>query len=186
MFQVSHESSKTYKEVLWEGRPWIVPSAVARTIVVIVIAVLIIWFEFYDHVALDLVAKIPVFAWTAIVFSIVWLLSMFDLVVLRASHRYKLLNDSLEIRDGIVSLRQFVIVPSGFSNLETRQSILERALDYGSIVVYSQSETDPERKMMKVRNPVKVAEQVRYVMARPIVRMEKPEVQTDQEANEKH
>jgi hypothetical protein len=56
---------------------------------------------------------------------------------------------------------------------------IERALNYGSIVIHSQSETNPDRKMVKVRDPSKVADQIRYVMARPIVRMEKPELPSE-------
>jgi len=172
---MSGEPAKTYKDVQWEGRPWILPSAVGRTVGLIVVAGLVIWFEFYLGVAYVTIANVQIELWTVLAVFVVWIISIIDLIVLRASHRYLLRSDSLEIKTGIASLKQFVIVPSGFSDLETRQSLLERTLGYGSIMIHTQSETDPDRKMVKVRNPSKVAEQVRYVMARPIVRMEKPE-----------
>ncbi len=172
---MSNEPPKTYKDIIWEGRPWIVPAAIGRTMVFIIVAGVIIWFEFLSGTAFDRIANIQILIWTILVLLIIWLIGLLDLIILRASHRYMLRSDSLEIKTGIVSLKQFMIVPSGFSDLETRQSIIERALGYGSIVVHSQSETDPDRTMVKVRNPSKVAEQVRYVMARPIVRMERPE-----------
>ncbi len=171
----SNEPSKTYQDILWEGRPWIVPAAIGRTIIFIVVAGVIVWLEFYSGTAYDKIANIQVLIWTILILLIIWIIGLLDLVILRASHRYQLRSDSLEIKTGLVSLKQFMIVPSGFSDLETRQSVLERALGYGSIVVHSQSETDPDRTMVKVRNPSKVAEQIRYVMARPIVRMERPE-----------
>jgi membrane protein YdbS with pleckstrin-like domain len=182
---MSNDSDKTYREMLWEGRPWILPSVLGRTILLLIIAALIIWLELYSGVAYSTIATIPAILWTVLAFFIIWILSLVDLIIMRASQKYLLRGDSLEIKTGIASLKQFVIVPSGFSDLETRQSILERALGYGSIVIHSQSETDPDRTMIKLRNPFKVSEQIRYVMARPIVRMEKPESPSEPEARVK-
>jgi membrane protein YdbS with pleckstrin-like domain len=175
MVHMSEVSAKTVKEALWEGRPWILPSAVARTVALVLIAILIFWFELYSGIAYETVLNVQIALWTVLVLFLVWIVSLSNLFLMRASHRYVLRNDSLEIKTGIASLRQFVIVPSGFSDLEVIQSVMERALNYGSIIVHSQSETDSDRRMVKVRNPSKVAEQIRYVMARPIVRLEKPD-----------
>lgn len=183
---MSNEVPKTYKGVQWEGRPWILPSAVGRTIGLILVAGLVIWFEFYLGIEYNTVGNVQILFWTILALFVIWIISIIDLIMLRASHRYLLRSDSLEIKTGIASLKQFVIVPSGFSDLETRQSVLERALGYGSIAIHTQSETDPDRTMVKVRNPSKVAEQVRYVMARPIIRMEKPEEKPEQPSDPKN
>ncbi len=164
--------SKTYNNVLWSGRPWILPSAVARTALLILFAALVFWVELFFKVAYIRALNAPVIIWTGLVLLLAWLLTLMSLLVLRASHKYVLRNDSLEIKTGILGMRRFVIVPSGFSDLEVKQSLLERVIGYGSISIRSQSETDSDRRMVKIRNPTKIAEQVRYIMSRPIVRME--------------
>lgn len=172
---MSDVSSGMFREAVWEGRPWILPSAVARTIGIIVLVVILVWVEFYFGVAGKVFLGVGLFVWTGLLLVLVWLFSMLGLLVLRASHRYVLRSDSLEIKTGILSLKRFVIVPSGFSDLEVSQSVLERMFDYGSVAIRSQSETDSNRRMLKIRSPSTVADQIRYVMARPIVRMDMPE-----------
>ena len=92
--------------------------------------------------------------------------------MLRFSNKYVLRNDSLEIRSGIASLTSFIITSSGFSDLEVHQSLFERAIDAGEIEIFSESEKNISRKMVKVRHPRKIAEQIRFVMARPMVRLD--------------
>lgn len=94
------------------------------------------------------------------------------MLALKYSHKYVLKNDSLEIRNGILNFDRFIITSSGFSDLEVHQSLLERAFDSGEIEIYSESEKNFEKRLVKVRHPMKVAEQIRFVMGRPIVRME--------------
>lgn len=164
-----------HREILWEGKPWILPSAIARTIILIIVAALILWFEFYFDFAFRVILGFQVMVWTGLALFLIWIISLGNLLLLKASHRYILRSDSLEVKTGVASLNQFVIVPSGFSDLEVTQSLLERALGYGSIIIHTQSEAKTDRRMVKVRNPSKIAEQIRYVMARPIVRMEQPQ-----------
>jgi hypothetical protein len=94
---------------------------------------------------------------------------------LRASKTYVLHDDSLEMRSGILSSRAFVVSPSGFSDLEVFKSVTGRMMDSGDIVIRTQSETDNVKKMHMVRHPFNVADQIREVMARPIVKIEGPE-----------
>jgi membrane protein YdbS with pleckstrin-like domain len=172
---MSENSSKTYPDVVWTGKPWIFPSAIARTLLIVIISVLIFWLEFYFGLAYYGIAEMPLILWTAFALVLAWILSLSNLLLLKASNTYVLRSDSLEIKTGILSLKQFMIVPAGFSDLEVIQSVLGRTWGYGSIVIHSQSEVDVGRKIVRVRNPSRVAEQIRYVMARPIVRMEKPQ-----------
>ena len=166
--------------VIWSGKPWIAPDAVVRTVVVIVAALLVVWLEFMSGIANNSIAGLSLSAWTVIVFFFVWLLSLTDLLVQRAVNTYVLRNDSLEIRTGIFTLRSSMIAPSGFSDLEVVQSVTGRALGFGDIILRLQSEVD--RKMVKVRNPMKVGDQIRSIMARPIVRVEQPVQQTEQKS----
>ena len=164
------KTSENSRSPVWRGKPWILPSVVARTVFVLVVAVLVVWLEFVLGFASVTFLGFQVALWTGLLFFLVWLLSLVHLVLLRASNDYILRNDSLEVRTGILATKSFVIVPSGFSDLEVYRSVSGRILDLGDITIRSQSETDV--LMVRVRGPVKVAEQIRKIMARPIVRVE--------------
>jgi hypothetical protein len=170
------KNSETSGSLLWTGKPWILPSVVTRTIVIIVVAVVISWFELTYDIWQRLPnlpipnAQIPL--WIDLVIFLVWLLSLAHLLLMRASNTYILRNDSLEIRSGIITSRSFVISPSGFSDLEVIRSISNRIVNSGDIIIRTQSETESDLTMQKVRNPMSVASQIRGVMARPIVRIE--------------
>jgi hypothetical protein len=71
---MSHNSSRD--SVLWTGKPWILPSALVRSISVAVIAVVVFWFEFFSEVAGDNIMGVPVIVWTGLVFFVIWLLSL--------------------------------------------------------------------------------------------------------------
>ncbi len=158
--------------VVWSGRPWILPSALARTIIALIVASLFVWLEYFSGTASDIIFGIPILVWTVVAFLIIWLLGVAGLLVQRATNLYTLKTDSLEIRTGILTSHSFVIVASGFSDLEVIRGVVGRIIEYGDIVIRTQNERNPERTMIKVRDPLKVAEQIRYVMGRPIVRLE--------------
>jgi hypothetical protein len=164
--------------ILWTGKPWILPSAVARTVLITVVAVVISWLE----LSYDIAHKIPylqnpipntqIVLWIDVVIFLVWVLSMAHLLLMRASNTYVLRDDSLEIRFGILTSKSTVISPSGFSDLEVIRSISNRIVNSGDMIIRTQSETESNLKMKMIRNPMKVASQIREVMARPIVRIE--------------
>lgn len=160
--------------VVWSGRPWVLPAAIARTIVTILVGFIIVWLEYISGNAGDLIAGVSVVFWTFLAFLVIWLLSLVGLLVERATNLYALKTDSLEIRTGILTSHSFVVVASGFSDLEVIRGVVGRIIGYGDIVIRTQSERAPERTMSKVRYPLKVAEKIKYVMGRPIVRLENP------------
>lgn len=162
--------------ILWQGRPWITPAAVARSVVFIIVGFIFVWIEFYTKTANDLFFGVNIVIWTILAFLVIWLISLTGLLVQRATNAYALRNDSLEITTGILTSRSSVIVASGFSDLEVIRGVVGRIFGYGDVIIRTQSERDPEKTMMKVRDPLKVGEQIRYVMGRPMVRLEpKPE-----------
>ena len=95
---------------------------------------------------------------------------MVDLLFFRASNSYILRQDGLEIRRGIVRLHSFVVTPSGFGDLMVYQSVGGRIFGYGDITVNSQGER--ETKLMLVRQPFVIADAMRDIMGKPIVRVE--------------
>jgi uncharacterized membrane protein YdbT with pleckstrin-like domain len=118
------------------------------------------------------ISNVQIVLWIDLVIFLVWVLSLAHLLLIRASNTYILRNDSLEIRFGILTSRSFVISPSGFSDLEVIRSISNRIVNSGDIIIRTQSETESDLTMQKVRNPMSVTSQIRGVMARPIVRIE--------------
>ncbi len=164
---------RTQERILWKGKPWVLPGALGRTILAVVIAIVAIWLEFYFGLAsaantsfLD----IPMYLWTILIVFFAWAVSLVPLTVIRASNNYVLRDDGLEIRTGILTSKSFVVAPAGFSDLEVTQSIPDRILGAGNIVVRTQGDTDIALRM--VRNPLNVANQIREIMARPTVRIQ--------------
>ncbi len=151
-------------------RPWILPAAIVRTILVLIAAVVIIWLETFLEASGSIILGIPLWMWTVLLFLVAWLISLISLLLMRAAHKYTLRSESLEVRTGILSLKSFVLAPSGFSDLEVCQSLVGRMLGYGDIVIHTQAERTAT--MQKVRNPVEAADKIRGVMGRPIVRIE--------------
>ena len=95
---------------------------------------------------------------------------MLELLVFRASNNYILRQDGLEVRRGILRLHSFVVTPSGFGDLLVYQSIGGRIFGYGDLTVNSQGER--ETRLRLVRHPYNVADTMRDIMGKPIVRVE--------------
>ncbi len=95
---------------------------------------------------------------------------MLELLVFRASNNYILRQDGLEVKRGILRLHSFVVTPSGFGDLLVYQSIGGRIFGYGDLTVNSQGER--ETRLRLVRHPYKVADTMRDIMGKPVVRVE--------------
>jgi uncharacterized membrane protein YdbT with pleckstrin-like domain len=161
---------RTQEHALWKGKPWVIPSAVGRTILAIAVAIVVISLEFFLGLANTSLLNIPIFLWTIIVIFFAWAASLIPLMAIRASNNYVLRDDGLEIKTGILTSKSFVVAPAGFSDLEVTRSIADRILGTGNIEVRTQGDTNIIMK--KVRDPLKVADRIRGVMARPTVRIE--------------
>lgn len=77
-------------DVVWYGKPWIVPAAIIRTVTVVVVAILFLWLEIYSGVAFAGLVGLPVWAWTFLTSGVIWLLSLLELLIFRASNTYVL------------------------------------------------------------------------------------------------
>ena len=152
------------------GKPWIVPAAIVRTITVVVLSILFLSLEFFSGGASTGLAGLPIWGWTLLVFVVIWLVSMLELLVFRVSNTYILRQDGLEVKCGIVGLHSFVVTPAGFGDLLVYQSIGGRIFGYGELTVNSQGER--ETKLRLVRHPSQVADTLRDVLGKPIVRVE--------------
>jgi uncharacterized membrane protein YdbT with pleckstrin-like domain len=172
VLNVSHATSGNSSSVLWRGKPWITPAAVSRTVLVIALAGVVVWLEFFFKVQQYSFLSSPLALWTGFLFVLIWAFSLVHLLLLRASNTYVLRNDSLEIRTGILTSRSFIVAPSGFADMEVTKSIVGRILNFGDIIVRTQDESKGDRIMQKIRDPTKVGAQLREVMSRPLVRMQ--------------
>ena len=159
-----------HKDVIWAGKPYVTPAAVTRTIIVFALAILLVILEFYLNVAQLSFWLFPLYVWTIVIFIGIWIVSLFGLLILRASHTYTLRRDSLEVRRGILNLQSFVVTPQGFGDLTVCQPVVGRIFSYGDILVNSQGER--QTKLRLVHSPFKVADAIREIMGKPIVRVE--------------
>ena len=94
------------------------------------------------------------------------------MLVLRSTHLYILREDSLEIKSGLLTTKTALIVPTGFSDLEVIRTITSRILRTGNIIIKTQSEKDYTKKMVMVKDSIRVAKMIRDVMARQIFRLD--------------
>ena len=67
-------------------------------------------------------------------------------------------------------MHSFVVTPAGFGDLMVYQSVGGRIFGYGDVTVNSQGER--ETKLVLVRGPFAVADTIRDIMGKPIVRVE--------------
>ena len=169
---MSREISENSRSMLWTGKPWILPDALGRGILIIAIAVVVSWLELFFDLAFKSFLNIPLILWTGLAFCLIWIVSLTHLLLLRASNTYILRNDSLEIRTGILTSKSFTVASSGFADMEVIRSLSGRILNLGSIVIRTQDESGADKRLQKVRNPLKVADQIREVMAKPMMRIE--------------
>jgi uncharacterized membrane protein YdbT with pleckstrin-like domain len=169
---MSRETSENSRSMLWTGKPWILPDALGRGILIIAIAVVVSWLELFFDLAFKSFLNIPLILWTGLAFCLIWIVSLTHLLLLRASNTYILRNDSLEIRTGILTSKSFTVASSGFADMEVIRSLSGRILNLGSIVIRTQDESGADKRLQKVRNPLKVADQIREVMAKPMMRIE--------------
>jgi len=169
---MSKSTPSSSSSVLWTAKPWILPDAILRGIAIIVVAIVVFWLELLLNIAPYEFAGVPLALWTILALFTVWILSMVHLLLLKASNTYTLRNDSLEIQTGILTQKSNVIAPAGFSNLEVIRSVSARIVNTGDIIIRTQSETDSNLKMTRIRDPMKAADQIRQIMARPVVRIE--------------
>jgi len=166
----SNDKQVVHSDVVWYGKPWVVPAAIVRTVTVIVFATLFLTLEFYSGGALAGLVGLPIWGWTLLIFILIWLVSMVEVLVFRLSNSYILCQDGLEVKQGILRLHSFVVTPAGFGDLLVYQSIGGRIFGYGELTVNSQGER--ETKLRLVRSPVNVASMMRDIMGKPIVRVE--------------
>lgn len=165
-------SSDKHNSVVWAGKPWIAPEAIVRSIFVLVIGCLVLWFEIsYNFLFLQFVS-FTLFDLTLLFFVCVWLASLAQLVVFWASNTYVLWEDKLEVKQGIMKLRLLTVTPKVFVDLTLNQTIGGWLFGYGDLMVNCQGM--PQTRLGFLRSPFLTANTLRHVMGKPFVKMESP------------
>jgi len=170
VFWLTSDSHSQQGNIVWKKKPWVIPAAIIHTVTVFVVLAIFLWLEIYVKVFSYSLLRLPVFAWTILVFVVVWLFSMLELLIFWASNTYVLRQDGIEIRRGIIRLHSFVVTPMGFGDLLVYQSLGGRIFGYGDITVNSQGER--QTKLVRVRSPFEVADTIRDIMGKPLVRVD--------------
>jgi uncharacterized membrane protein YdbT with pleckstrin-like domain len=170
-------------DVIWSGRPWIGPSLVLRTILAIVIGILVLLGLSPLGVLTYSLLAAPIYVWVVGILTIAWLASLAGLMVMRASFRYVLRQNSVQVDQGIARKKSLIVSPSGFSELEVDQGIAGRLLNYGSLEVRSQGGQQLNLKL--IRGPKEVSAKIRNVMTTPTVRIVKDEPRPTVEGEKK-
>lgn len=161
--------SKRNDDVLWRGRPWIVPQVAGATIVMAVLCVLVGWLEIVLGFAFVPVIGIWLLIWTIIVFAIIWFAWVLRYLLERASEKYTLRRIGLEVEKGILSKRYIVLSTGGFSDMQASRSIAGGILNVGDIVIQSEGEHDI--RLRKIRSPKYTMDKIRDVMSKPLVKV---------------
>ncbi len=155
-------------EVLWRGKPWITIQAVLVSVIMVVIGALAIWLEFLAGYAYTPLLGMALLVWTIVVLAVAWLVLILRYILERATQTYILRKIGLEVEMGLLSKRNIVLSTSGFSDMQVNRSIVGRLFNVGDISIRSEGQNDIRLK--KVRNPKKIADMIRDVMSRPLVR----------------
>lgn len=145
------------------------PGIVLRTIGFVIVAVLATVLLSFAGLMSQMVLAQPLFVWVYAVLALAWLVSLLGLFTMRASYRYVLRSNSLELEQGIARKKSLIVSPSGFSELELDQGLVGRMLNYGSLEIRSQG--GQQLNLMMIKSPKDVSAKIREVMTTPTVRI---------------
>jgi membrane protein YdbS with pleckstrin-like domain len=158
------ETPKT--QIIWQGRPWVAPQLVIRTILIAGIAAVVIWAEFFFAFA-----GIQIVFLTGLIFFVIWIISISGLLLSRASNFYILRKEGLEVRTGIITTKVFVLMPVGFSDLEVTRTVTQRIVGTGNITLRTESERGVE--LRQIRDPKNVTKLLRETLSKQVFKLDK-------------
>jgi uncharacterized membrane protein YdbT with pleckstrin-like domain len=173
-----HES-----DVLWKGHPSVLPAFISSTFAVIIVGIVLTWFEVSFKIAFAPIASFPLLALSYLVILFLWLVSALRLAVVRSSSTYILRRNSLEIQRGILGKKIYTMSAAGFSDLEVMKGVGGRIINMGDIMIESDSGRD--LILRKIRDPLHAATKIREVMSTPVVRIAREEPAPLQEKTER-
>jgi len=171
VFDLSPKSSDESPSIIWKGKPWILSRVILRSIIMITAFSVLLWIELFLDLAFEALWGIPIAAWTGLLVFSIWMIIISDLFLIKASNTYTLRKESLEITTGLVTVRSFVIAPSGFANMEVIRTLTSRILKTGDIIIRTQDEPHGDKKMIMIKDAKEVADKIRDVMSKPVVRL---------------
>ncbi len=136
---------------VWVGTPsqWVNTKWYAACILVIPAIVLSVLFPPFGFAALILLLTIPVAAWK-------WL-------VIRST-KYSLSTQRLRLESGVLTKSLDEVELYRVKDTQLHQTVVDRALGIGSVLILSSDETMPHINLAKVPDPVNLREKLRAVV----------------------
>jgi len=142
-----------------------VPKAIVRTVIIVIAAMLVMVLEMHLNVAITVIFGAPLYLWTLLAITLIWLVGMSQLLFFYVARNYILRKDGIEVRRGIIRLHSFTVTPSGFGDLLLYQGLGGRIFGYGDLTVTSQG--GRITKLPYVRSPYRAAKIIRDIMSKP-------------------
>ena len=151
-------------DVIWVHKPWIIPSLVEETVMVVVVFLASYFVEVYFDTAFFPILGIPFFTLTWLALLSIWLINAVHLLLVRSTSRYTLLRSGLEVKTGILRKNTVTVSPSNFSDVDVMQSYLGKIMGSGEMFVRIRGDHAGEGRMKRVRDPLALEKDIRRIM----------------------
>ena len=122
-------------DVIWVHRPWIIPSLVEETVMVVVVFLASYFVEVYFNTTYFPILGIPFFTLTGLALLSIWLVNAVHLLLVRSTSRYTLQRSGLEVKTGILRKNTVKVSPSNFSDVDVMQSDIGKIMGSGEMFV---------------------------------------------------
>ena len=151
-------------DVIWVHKPWIIPSLVEETVMVVIVFLASYFVEVYFNTTYFPILGIPFFTLTGLALLSIWLINAIHLLLVRSTSRYTLRRMSLEVKTGILRKNIVTVSPLTFSNVDVMQSFLGKFMGSGEMFVRIRGDHAGEAKMRRVRDPFVLEKDIRRIM----------------------
>jgi uncharacterized membrane protein YdbT with pleckstrin-like domain len=152
-------------DVIWVHRPWIIPSLVEETVMVVIVFLASYFVEVYFDTTYFPILGIPFFTLTGLALLSIWLINAVHLLLVRSTSRYTLRRDGLEVKTGILRKNTVLVSTSNFSDVDVMQSYLGKIMGSGEMFVRIRGDHAGEAKIRRVRDPFVLEKDIRRIMA---------------------
>ncbi len=152
-------------DVIWIIKPWIIPSLVEETVMVVIVFIGSLLVEFYFGTIYASIIGTNLITLTGIGLLSIWIINAVHLLLVRSTSLYTLRRSGLEVRTGILKRNIILVSPSNFSAVDVIQSDVGKILGSGEIFVRLRGDHAGEGKMRRVRNPFVLEKDIRRIMS---------------------
>lgn len=162
---MSANATENGADVIWIIKPWITPSLVEETVMVVITFILSYLVELYFGTTYTPMLGTNLITLTGLGLSTIWIVNAFHLLLVRSTSRYTLRRSGLEIQTGIFNRKTVLVSPSNFFGVYVIQSIMGKIMDSGEMYILIRGDHRGEGKMRRVRYPFVVEKEIRKIMS---------------------